>query len=73
MKWINKKDKKWNCEHVNKNDILMEKNGDLFTYNTDWPEPEDHYKYVFLNDLFEDYDIKFRDYIRCNCKSSKSE
>jgi len=73
IKWINKRDKKWNCEHVNKNDVLIEKDGELFFYLTDYPEPTGEYKYVFVSDLLENQFFNNRIYDPCDCQPERSK
>lgn len=65
MKWVLGSDKKWDCEHVNKCDILLDHNDELIQYNTDWPEPKLPYRYVFLIDLYPE--LTKRSYKACGC------
>lgn len=68
MNWINGKEKKWSCEHVNKCDVLVEQDNELFIYCTDYSELKGDYKYIFMNDLLDDYCKNNRGYIACDCK-----
>ena len=66
MKWINGHEKQWNCIHVNKCWVLLDYNGELIDYCTDYPEPEGLYRYVFAKDVFPEY--ASRPYTPCDCK-----
>lgn len=68
MAWIKKSDKKWNCEHVNKVNLLLDDGNDLIHYNTDYPEPVSDYKYVYMNDYEYEISKNGRDPIPCECK-----
>jgi hypothetical protein len=79
MRWIQSSERKWDCPHVNKCDLLVERDGELFLWNTDLPDPKDcidkenaEYKYVFLIDLLQDFTISTgRTYIPCSCKEDR--
>lgn len=68
MKWINGYERKWDCEHVNKCDVLMEWKDNIFIYCTDYPELDGNYRYIFMNDLLDGYIKNNRDPMPCDCK-----
>lgn len=71
MKWIIGSEKQWNCEHVNKCWVLLDQNGQITEYCTDYPEPNGYYRYIFAKDIFPEYPS--RPYIPCNCQPERSK
>lgn len=68
LKWITPFDKPWHCPHVNKCDVLVNKGHYVYIYNTDYPEPERPYMYIFMNNLLEGYEPRQnRNPLQCNC------
>jgi hypothetical protein len=73
MKWIKKGDLPWRCPHVNKTDVLIEEEGNVYVWTTDYPEPIGDYKFIFLHELLDqEYLSPRRVYLRNECKCWKS-
>lgn len=53
LKWIDGSKREWSCMHVSKCSVLVDTAEGMYTYNTDMPEPDLPYRYVFLDELFE--------------------
>jgi hypothetical protein len=50
--WIDGKTTKWNCEHIFKEEVLIDTNGILYEWNTDYDEPKNDYRYISLKELY---------------------
>ena len=71
LAWIDGSQRKWDCQHVNKCDVLIDTPVGMYEYNTDYPEPGFPYRYVFIDELLQFidvYDVKVRGpFELCNC------
>lgn len=67
--------KKWNCSHINNADLIVlnPMSKQVFVYNSDFPEPEHEYYYLFFDDLRDfDYWLPKR-YEPCDCQPERSK
>lgn len=76
IKWKNSVDDRWNCRHVNKNDVLIDCNNDLFIYNTDYEGPKGYFKWIMMKDLYELLETAVkskRPFTECNCNPNTKD
>jgi hypothetical protein len=59
--------KNWDCSHIDKEDIVVITPTEAYLYNTDYPEPEHPYYYIFLYHI---EGVRSKRSIRCNCPKS---
>ena len=70
IKWKNSLESEWSCDHVNKNDVLMDDGNRVYIYNTDYPRPEEDFRWIMLEDLYELLETNVRSkrkFIACTC------
>ena len=72
MQWYKSYEKSFHCKHINKCDVLIAKDGEVYVWNTDLPEPIGEFLWVFVNDLLENECLSpRRTYIPCDCQPER--